>query len=318
MGLSFPAPFLNHCRDGFGAKIPRVQPLLRMLILSLLPIAFVSDPAFAQESVSQAATGNLRVVYTSYSRYEGGAPMAQPVTFLPGDQVVFRAKVSGFRAVEVGFQEYRINLTYEASATDFRGLAIGKTQSGEIREPIHKEDKEWLPTLEYKFLIPEMAEFGKAHIHLRIRDEASRQESVFDDYVQVNGKRLPALETISVINFGFYRRQEDSSPLPAGVYRPGNTLWAKFDLAGFRIEDQNHFQAGCDVQVRDSEGKVLFERPEAISEDAKPEYPQRYLPGTFSLEIRPGTPEGQYAIAVIAHDRLSGQSSESVFPFTID
>lgn len=274
--------------------------------------------AFAQEPVSQAATGELRVIYSSFARYEGGAPMPQPITFLPGDQVVFRAKVSGFRAAEVGFQEFRVNLTYEVSATDSRGLVIGKTRKGEVKEPIHKEDKEWLPTLQYTFLIPEMAEFGAVRIHLRVHDEVSQQNAVFEESVQVNGKRLPALESVSVINFGFYRSEGDSSPLPAGVYRPGNTLWAKFDLAGFQIEEQNHFYAECDVQVRDAAGKLLFEQPQAISKDAKPEYPQRYLPGTFSLEIRPGTPKGQYAITVIAHDRLSGRSSEIVFPFSID
>ena len=94
--------------------------------------------------------------------------------------------------------------------------------------------------------------------------------------------------------------------------------WGKFDVAGFRIEADNHFHAECDVQVRDAEGKVLFAQPNAISRDAKPDYPERYLPGIFSLEIRPGTPKGQYAIAVISRDQLSGQSSESVFPFAID
>ncbi|MCC6263127.1 MAG: hypothetical protein IT169_06080 [Bryobacterales bacterium] len=274
--------------------------------------------AFAQEGVSHAATGDLRVAYTSFSRYDGGAPMPQPITFLPGDQVVFRAKVSGFRIAEIGYQEFRVKLSYEMSAVDFRGLAIGKLKKGELDEPVHKEDKEWLPTLDYKFLIPAMAEYGSARIHLRIRDEVSQKEAVFEETILINGKRLPVLNSVSVIDFGFYRRQEDRSPLPAGVYRAGDTLWAKFDLAGFRIEDQNHFHAECDVQVRDAEGKVLFEQPGAISRDARPEYPERYLPGTFSLEIRPGTSKGKYSVAVIAHDRLSGQSSESVFPFTID
>lgn len=284
----------------------------------MLAACALYDSAFAQESGNAAATGQLRVAYTAYSRYEGGAPMPQPITFLPGDQVVFRAKVSGYRTAEVGYQEYRVKLSYEVSATDFRGLTIGKTKKGELNEAVHKEDKEWLPTLDYKFLIPAMAEYGEAHIRLRVRDEVSQKEAVYEEAVQVNGKRLPALASVSVIHFGFYRRQEDASPLPSGVYRPGDTLWAKFDVAGFRIGEQNHFHAECDVQVRDAEGKVLFEQPGAISRDATPEYPERYLPGTFSLEIRPGTAKGQYAIAVIARDQLSGQSSESVFPFTID
>ncbi len=291
---------------------------MRALVCLLMVALLFQTRAFAQENVSHAATGDLRVAYTSFSRYDGGAPMPQPITFLPGDQVVFRAKVSGFRTAEIGYQEFRVKLSYEVSAIDFRGLVIGKLKKGELDEPVHKEDKEWLPTLEYKFLIPAMAEYGSARLRMKIRDEVSQKEAVFEENILVNGKRLPALNSVSVIDFGFYRRQEDRSPLPAGVYRAGDTLWAKFDLAGFRIEDQNHFHAECDVQVRDAEGKILFEQPAAISRDARPEYPERYLPGTFSLEIRPGTSKGKYAIVVIAHDRLSEQSSESAFPFTID
>ncbi len=289
-----------------------------IVLIALLMIPAFPARLLAQESGNNAATGELRVAYTSYSRYGGGAPMPQPITFLPGDQVVLRAKIAGFRTAELSYQEYRVKLSYEVSAVDFRGLVIGKTKKGELDEPVHKEDKEWLPTLEYKFLIPPLAEYGAAHVRLRIRDEVSQKETAYEESILVNGKRLPALASVGVINFGFYRRQEDASALPSGVYRPGDTLWAKFDVAGFRIEADNHFHAECDVQVRDAEGKVLFAQPNAISRDAKPDYPERYLPGIFSLEIRPGTPKGQYAIAVISRDQLSGQSSESVFPFAID
>ncbi|MCZ2153734.1 MAG: hypothetical protein LC114_07515 [Bryobacterales bacterium] len=124
----------------------------------------------AQQITSSGAQGDLRVAHTSYSRYDGGAAMPQPVTFLPGDQVVFRAKIAGFRLAESGYEEYRVFLTYEVSATDSRGLTIGKIKSGEIKEPFNKEDQDWLPTLQYTFLIPEMAELGEAHIRLHIRD----------------------------------------------------------------------------------------------------------------------------------------------------
>lgn len=291
----------------------RVASLLLVCALVVLAAALRG-----QAVANDAATGELRVAYVSFSRYEGGPPLPQPVTFLPGEQVVMRAKLAGFRVAETSFQDYRVSLSYEVDATDARGILIGKLKKGEIREAVHKEDKDWLPTLDYIFLIPEMAEYGETKIRILIRDDISRQERVFEQSILVNGKRLPTLESIAVINFGFYRRQEDASPLPAGVYRPGNTLWAKFDLAGFRIEDKSHFHAECDVQVRDAEGKVLFEQPQALSTEATPEYPQRYLPGIFSLEIRPGTAKGNYAIAVIARDLLSGETAESVFPFAID
>lgn len=295
--------------------------LLCLVLPSSLNAAQTNERVAApssQEEVSHGAAGELRLAYVSYSGYEGGPPKPVPVTFLPGEQVVFRAKVAGFRAAEVEYQQFRVALTYEATATDFRGIQIGKLKKGEVKEPIHKEDKDWLPTLDYTFLIPAMSEYGDVRIRIKVRDEVGQKESVFEETMTVNGKRLPKLENISVINFGFYRRQEDVSALPAGVYRAGNTLWAKFDLAGFRLEESNHFHAECDVQVRDGEGKVLFEQPAAIVGDATPEYPQRYLPGVFSLVIKSGTAKGQYAIAVIARDVLSNTTAESVFPFSVE
>lgn len=290
--------------------------LLFGLLLGVL--VAVPSPCRAQAEISQAATGELRLAFVAYSRYEGGPALPQPVTFLPGEQVVMRAKIAGFRVAEAGFQDFRVNLSYDVSAVDARGIPVGKLKDGEIKEAVHKEDKDWLPTLDYIFLIPEMAEYGETRIRLRIRDEVSQKEQVFEQSILVNGKRLPALDSIAVIQFGFYRSQQDASPLPAGVYRPGNTLWAKFDLAGFRLEDNHRFHAECDVQIRDAEGKVLFEQPQALSKEATPEYPQRFLPGIFSVEIKPGTPKGRYAIAVIARDRLSGDTAEAVFPFDID
>lgn len=287
-------------------------------LLLLAGIAIVPVTGSAQTDISQAASGDLRLAFVAYSRYEGGAALPQPVTFLPGDQVVMRAKIAGFRVAETGFQDFRVNLSYDVSATDARGILIGKLKDGEIKEAVHKEDKDWLPTLDYLFLIPEMAEYGETKIRLRIRDEVSQKEAVFEQTILVNGKRLPVLDSIAVIQFGFYRSQQDASPLPAGVYRPGNTLWVKFDLAGFQVEDNHRFHAECDVQVRDQEGKVLFEQPQALSKEATPEYPQRFLPGIFSLEIKPGTPKGSYSIAVIARDLLSGKTAEAVFPFAID
>ena len=122
-----------------------------IVLIALLMIPALPARLLAQESGNNAATGELRVAYTSYSRYDGGAPMPQPITFLPGDQVVLRAKIAGFRTAELSYQEYRVKLSYEVSAVDFRGMVIGKTKKGELDEPVHKEDKEWLPTLEYKF-----------------------------------------------------------------------------------------------------------------------------------------------------------------------
>jgi len=262
--------------------------------------------------------GDLRIAFVSFSRFEGGPPMPNPVAFDPGDPVVFRARLAGFRVSEVEFQRFRVLISYEIAAFDFRGIPIGELRKDIINEPVETEDKDWLPMVEHRFFLPPLAEFGDYELRLKLRDEVSQRQEVFTFRYRVNGKQLPPLNSLSILNFGFYRGADDASPLPAGVYRAGNTLWAKFDLAGFRMAAQNRYHVACDVQVRDAQGAVLFEQPNALDEQSTPEYPRRYVPGVFSLRIQPGTKKAEYALAIIARDLLGQGATEAVFPFTVE
>lgn len=286
------------------------------LLLAL--VAYAQSGDGAPPAMGENVTGDLRVAHAIWSKYEGGPPLQAPVSFDPGELVAFRARLAGFRMAEVEFQRYRVFLTYEISAFDFRGIPIGETRKDIINEAIHQEDKDWLPAIQHTLFLPPLAEFGDYEIRIRVRDEISQRQASFTLPFRVNGKQLPSLSSVSVLNFGFYRAEADRSPMPEGVYRPGNTLWARFDVAGFRIEEKNRFQVVCDVQVKNESGAVLFEQPEALREDASPEYPRRYVPGVFSLAIKPGTPKGRYFIAVIARDLLSDETAEESFPFSIE
>jgi hypothetical protein len=292
-----------------------------LALLAMLPLVVL--PAWAQSSSSAPALGanvqgDLRVPYVAYSRFEGGPPLSNPVAFEPGDQVAMRARLAGFRMAEVEFQRYRVMISYEVAAFDFRGIPIGEPRKDVLNEPVETEDKDWLPMLEHNFFLPPMAEFGDYEIRLKVRDEVSQRQQAFTFQFRVNGKKLPDLAGLTILNFGYYRRSDDASPLPEAVYRSGNTLWAKFDLAGFRVSERNRYHVACDVEVRDSEGKVLFQQPDALQEQAAPDYPRRYVPGLFSLQIQPNTRKGDYRIAVIARDLLAETSTEAEFPFTIE
>ncbi len=269
-------------------------------------------------SLGESVLGDLRISHTAWSKSEGGAPLASPITFDPGEQVFMRSRVAGFRMAEVEFQRYRVFLSYEVSAYDFRGVQIGETRKDIINEAIHQEDKGWLPTIEYALFVPPLAELGDYEIRIKLRDEISQRQASFTLPFHVKGKQLPALNSVSVINFGFYRGESDRSPMPEGVYRQGSTLWARFDVAGFQVAEGNRFEVVCDVQIRNEEGQVLFQQPEALKETGSPEYPRRYVPGVFSLTIKPGTARGKYSVAVLARDALSQTSAEQVFPFSIE
>jgi hypothetical protein len=290
---------------------------LALLLLLSLPV----PPVAAQDQIpdlGQTVTGDLRLSSAIWARYEGGPGIPQPHEFDPGDMVAFRARIAGFRIAEVDFRRFRVFLSYEVAAFDFRGIPIGDPRKDIINESVEVEDKQWQPVVEHDFFLPPLAEYGDYEVRIKVRDEISQRQQAFIQKFRVNGKRLPQLDEATVINFGFYRRPSDSSAMPEGVYRAGNTLWAKFDVAGFKIAEQNRFHVACDVEVRDAEGNVLFTQPDALEESASPEYPRRFVPGEFSLQIQPGTAKAQYAVAVIARDLIADTTTEHVFPFVVE
>lgn len=292
-------------------------------LLLLGPLMSISPMAIAQEetdipSLGENAKGDLRIAHAIWARYDGGPPLAAPITFDAGEQAFFRGRVAGMRLTEVEFKRYRIFLRYEIRAYDFRGNPLGEPTKDVINESIHVEDKDWLPTIRHNVNIPPLAENGDYELRITVSDEASQRSGQFTQRFHVDGKQLPALDKISVINFGFYRAENEKSPMPQGVYRPGNALWARFDLAGFQLGDGNHLDVSCDIQVRDATGKILMEQPDALQEDLFPSYPQRYVPGVFSLVVQPGTRAGNYSIVVIAKDRLKNTTEEYSFPFSVD
>jgi hypothetical protein len=239
--------------------------------------------------------------------------------FLPGESVFFTCLVENFRLKDVEFKIPGAKVSWEAQAFDFNGLEVGEKRTGVVEDRVDKEkDKAWRPKIFYDFFVPPMAERGEFEIRIKVRDEYAETEVERVIPVMIDGKRLPDVDKISVANFGFFRREQDRSSLTIPVYQEGDAVWTKFDIVGFEVGEKNTFHVGFDVQILDEAGEVLFEQPSVGNTKKSPEYPQRYVPGVYSIEIKPGTPKGKYALAVVARDELAGTSAREIYPFSIE
>ena len=111
-------------------------------------------------------------------------------------------------------------------------------------------------------------------------------------------------------NFRFLRNEDDALPLRPATYRPGTTLWAKFDIAGYQFGEKNKLSVSYGLAILGPDGKQLFVQEEAASEEKESFYPQRWVPGGLSLNLDKNVAPANYTLVVMVRDKLKGESTE--------
>ena len=89
-----------------------------------------------------------------------------------------------------------------------------------------------------------------------------------------------------VRNFRFLRNEDDEKPLPVAAYRPGDSVWARFDMTGYKLGDKNQVDIEYGLTVLREDGSVAYTEPQAANQKIQTFYPQRYQPGVAQSESR--------------------------------
>jgi hypothetical protein len=181
------------------------------------------------------------------------------------------------------------------------------------------EDKEWRPKLRYELYLPDTAAGGKYRIAVQVEDKVSLQRISHAIPFQVDAPAFDPSLQFGITKFRFVAKEDAPDSLPAATtFAPGDTVWAKFEIAGFKLAEKNKYDVRYGIALRDSTGKQLFEQPEAARDSAAPDYPKRAVGGMFSInldkKIRPGT----YTLLVRLHDAVGGQKLESTYDFKVE
>ncbi len=111
-----------------------------------------------------------------------------------------------------------------------------------------------------------------------------------------------------VRNFRFLRNEDDEKPLPVAAYRPGDSVWARFDMTGYKLGDKNQVDIEYGLTVLREDGSVAYTEPQAANQKTQTFYPQRYQPGVLNLNLAKDQPLGKYTI-VLVRPRQSGQAN---------
>jgi len=240
-----------------------------------------------------------------HEQREDGPQLPPSYEYVPGELLYLSYRVTGYTV-----KNDAVDLRWQMYLTDPDGLLLAPIANGAIKQELSVHDKDWLPKVEQTVPLPPQLYAGLYAIHLRVADElaAATAEQIVE--FRVRGRAPERLPGVVVRGVRFYHAEDDPVPLEPAIYKPGETLWARFEIAGYSLGEHNDFDIEYGLAVYGPSGDLLYERPVAAQEHDAPFYPKRWLLGGFNLSISANQPPGDYRITVSARDKRANSSAE--------
>jgi hypothetical protein len=198
-------------------------------------------------------------------------------------------------------------------------VALAPAVTGKIDDEIGREDKNWLPKRRASFLLPSYIGAGSYLIKVTVEDNAAKNQVTKAFEFNVDGPKIEQLGRLSVQNFRFLRDEQDGPGLQVPDYRPGDTVWGRFDMCGFKTNPDNSVELQYGISVTRADGKVIYEQKVAADQKvAGLFYPPQFIPGVLSVSTTSDLLHGEYTLAVHVRDLIGKQSSDFQQKFRIE
>lgn len=263
------------------------------------------------------AVAALSVDRIALHQFEDGPVLGPSHVFLPGETLFFSCRLTGYQVATTKDEQRSVKLSWKLQVTDPAGVPLVSEASGEIAEPVSTQDKNWYPKFLQQFKIPPFAPGGAYHIKVTARDEVANTELASQLDFQVRGHTVEPSATLTARNLRFVKDETDGPPLDPAVYHPGETLWARFDITGYKYGDKNRYSVEYGLAILRESGEQVFAQPAAAADSSENYYPQHYVPGAVSLNLQPNVPEGNYTLVITMADKVGGQMAEARAGFRI-
>jgi hypothetical protein len=272
--------------------------------------------------LAQTAFAALQLVGAGVRQIEDGPPVPPGTQFVPGETVFYSFQVAGYAlapSVNKAEPEKRVvHLSYRIDAFDPKGVKLIETIESVLDTTVSEQDKDWKPKVRSEILIPPFAPSGHFKIVATLTDDISKLNASLETPFEVSGRTVEPSAELAVQNFGFYRSEDDAKPISAAAYRAGDTLFARFDMTGFRFGDHNTIDLSYDVAVMNPDGKQIYAQPNAAVEKSFSFYPKPYVPGGMNLSLQSDMRKGEYTIVLTVHDVVGHQNYESRHVFSVE
>ena len=267
---------------------------------------------FALVAATLSAAPGLEIVKPVISQMEGGAPNPSSFEHVPGEILFFSCRIAGFTKSP----EQKIHVAYSVQAFDPKSVPLTEIYKNEFTDEVTPQDKEWLPKIATEVALPPLIGSGAYKIVVHVEDLLAKTKAEVAVPFEVRGRDVPASDTVVIRNFRFYAREEATEPMPKPAFKTGGSLWARFDITGFRHGDKNKIDVSYQVSILSAGGKVLWTQPEPAAEQSESFYPKRYISATFNIGLETVKP-AEYTIQVTVKDAVGRQSFESKHNFTV-
>lgn len=256
----------------------------------------------------------LTVVRPMISDSEGGAVLPPTFQHIPGETLFFSCRVSGYQKNA----DEKVHLKYSVEALDPKGVPIVEPFQQDIVDEVTPEDKDWMPKIQTEIMLPPLAGSGMYKVLVKVEDLIAKTNTESSLAFQVQGRDVAGSDTLIVRNFHFYGSEEDSRPLQKAAYRPGEGVWARFDITGYKYGPKNTIDVSYVISVIAESGKVLWTQPQPAVEQTESFYPKRFVPASMGITLQKNINPGTYTIVVQVKDAVGDQTYETKQSFTVE
>ncbi len=262
------------------------------------------QPPAAKLSVAQA---------TLHERKEDGPAITPNYEYYSGELMYLSFRVSGFKAIKD-----KVDVRWQVVAVDPEGRLLAPPANGSVQEELSSNDKNWMPKVAHTLALPSQLPPGAYKLKVHVADELANDSVEKEIEFKVGGKPFPQVKELSILELKFYRSETDRTPLDPAMYHTGETLLARFQLAGFELGEKNKFDVDYGLSILSASGKVLYTQEQAAADSGSPFYPQRLLNGILTLNLTAGVQAAQYTLVVKARDHVGNKEAESRAQFTVE
>ena len=188
-------------------------------------------------SAAAAEKPQLAIHSPFLHQYEDGPSLhGDEADFGAGETAFFSLDVSGYTK-----NEEHIKLAWEIKCTDPSGILVVAPASGKVDTDVSPEDRHWMPRIRQTIELPPLAPPGVYHVMAKVHDEVSGQSVDADVPFACTAGAWRSARRLTVRNFHFYRNENDTEPLATAAYKPGDSVWARFDITGYKLGPENSF-----------------------------------------------------------------------------
>jgi hypothetical protein len=277
-------------------------------------------------TLAPALNGALQLLAAGVRQIEDGPPVPPGTTFVPGETVYYSVQVTGYTAISgaapgttpADQDTRKVRLNYKMDAFDPKGVKVVETIESILDTTISQQDKEWKPKVRSEILLPTFAPPGEYKVVTTVTDDVSKSSASSETRFEVVGRSVESSAELTIRNFGFYRSEDDVKPIATAAYRAGDTLFARFDMVGFRFGERNTIDLSYDVAVLNPDGKEIYSQPNAAVEKSFSFYPKPFVPGGMNLSLQPNMRKGDYTVVLAIHDLIGRQNYETRQSFSVE